>query len=160
MTKAETLHALADEAHAASVTPSGTYPTRDVAHRFVAAVRDLEQYGDPWVAAFVDSLTVDGASKWLADWRRKHQISAKTKKGTAVDVPRFAGRRNAEGEYEQMHLFEMDLAALEAHAFKLAAHRDTLSRELRLLHDLIDAMKADDNLRTAGDAFRKLGLAA
>lgn len=160
MTKNELLHQLADDAHAACVTPSGTFPTRDVAHHFTAAVKELEGSGDPWVPAFIDSLTVDGASKWLGDWRRKHRLKARTKKGTAVEPSAYAGRRNDDGGYEQMRLLDMDLVSLKAHADKLKSQRDTLSVEIRLLDDLIEAMESDDALSTVGAAFRKLGLAA
>lgn len=159
-TKAEALHQIADECHAALVTDTGSFPTREVAIRFAREVRDLERLGEPWVEHFVESLVIEGAAKWLSDWRRTHRLKARTKKGTAVEPGHFAGRRSADGSYEQMPLLSMDLGALKAHAAKLAAQRNTLSIEIRFLRDLIEAMEADETLTTAGDAFRKMGLAA
>lgn len=61
---------------------------------------------------------------------------------------------------QRLDLFDMDVTTLIVHRRKLAATRDTLSREIAVLDALIAAMRDDDSLTTAGDAFRKLGLAA
>lgn len=153
------LNELAGTAHDDCTTDGRFFP-RDVAMRFLDAVRELEPSGDPWVVAFLDSIAITGASKWLADWRRNSRFQVKTLKGTETDVGEYAGTVNEDGEHEQMRLFEMSAEELKRHIDKLEAHRDTLSREIRFLSDLLEAMVADPSLATAGDAFRKLGLAA
>lgn len=154
---------LAKEAHEHAATVDG-YPPHDVAVAFVGFVRDLEPAGQAWVEAFVDSLLVIGAKREMTDWRRRNQHAAHTKKGTPVSLPEFAGKQatDAAGNVVnvQARLFDMDLPALRAHRLKLRTTRDTYSKVIRLLSDLIEAMEEDASLVTAGDAFRKLGLAA
>lgn len=153
------LNDLARDAHEAHSADGRFFP-RDVAMAFLDSVRALEGSGDPWVGAFLDAIAVTGASKWLADWRRSSRYEVKTLKGTTTDVGEYAGTVNEDGEHEQMRLFEMDAAQLTRHIQKLEAQRNTLSREIQFLADLLAAMEADPELKTAGDAFRKLGLAA
>lgn len=150
---------LAREAHD-SCTVDGCFATRDVAVEFVDQLTALLPSGNVEVELFLERMTVDGASKWLNDWRRKSMTPARTKTGAIVDLPRYAGMRDGEGEHKQMALFEMDVDTLTAHRLKLGKARNTLSREIAVLDALIAAMQEDNSLKTAGDAFRKLGLAA
>lgn len=151
---------LADKAHARHTYSDGTFRPRDVAMDFVSRVESFAGTGRPEIAAFLDRLTVSGASKWLADYRRRTRTGVKTAKGTETDVGQWAGIINEDGEYQQMPLFAMTAEQLKQHRKKLSASRDTLSVEIRFLSDLIEAIEQDASLKTAADAVAKLGLAA
>jgi hypothetical protein len=149
------------EAHEASVAPSGDgYDTTAAAEAFVASLHDIEGGAPEWIARYVDALAVDGAKKVCADWRRANRLPGKTRKGTPVDMPAFAGVRRSDGGgapvYVQMRFESMDIEALRMHRDKLEAARNTYSREITLISDLIDLMEADPSLRTAGDALAHL----
>lgn len=149
---------LAQESHDAC-TVDGAFSPREVAEDFVSRVSALEGSGRQEPVSFLRRLTVQGAAKWLADFRRKTLIPAKTKSGAVVDIPAYAGIR-VEGAHKQMAFFSMPLDVLRTHRKKLAKGRDTVSREIAVLDALIKAMSENPDLATAGDAFRKLGLAA
>src|SRR5690606_728324 len=109
---------------------------------------------------YIDELAAKGAAKVYADWRRRYRIDARTKKGTAVDVPEYAATRRHDDDgavvYTQMRLMDMTLPQLEAKAEQIGRTRDTLSAEYRFYRDLIEIMQADESLRTAGDAMARL----
>ena len=125
--------------------------TRTIAARFLAALRDSERFGHgDWIDTYLDDLAVAGAMKVAADWRRRHRTAELTAKGTRLDVPAYASTVR-DGHYVQQSLDGLDLPALRHKRAKLAAQRDTLSREVSFLGDLIATMEAD-NLATAGEA--------
>lgn len=134
--------------------------TSEIAAEMVEQLHELEAFGHAWVAEFLDDLAEDGAAKKYADWRRRHRIGSKTKKGTEVDVPAFAAVRKQDDEgnvvYHQMRLEDMTLPQLEAKAEHIGKTRDTLSIEYRFYRDLIEMMQADTTLVTAGDALARL----
>lgn len=135
----------------------------EVAAEIVDELRNLEASGKQWVAEYVDDLAAKGAAKVYADWRRRHRIDGRTKKGTEVDVPAFAAVRERDDEgnvvYTQMRLEDMTLPQLEAKAEAIGRTRDTLSVEYRFYRDLIEVMQADSSLVTAGDAMARLAAA-
>lgn len=134
--------------------------TSEVAAEIVDELHALEASGHQWVSDFLDTLAAKGAQKVYADWRRRYRIDGRTKKGTELDVPAYAAIRKTDDEgnvvYTQMRLEDMTLPQLEAKAEAIGRTRDTLSVEYRFYRDLIETMQADDSLRTAGDALRKL----
>lgn len=150
---------LAANAHEAVTTPAG-FASGDVAMHFVDELKRLEGSGSHEIKAFLDRLMVAGASKWLASWRRRNLIPAKTARGKKCELPQHAGVIGEDGKYMQLPLMGMDVDTLRKHMEKLERHRNTLSIEITVLRDLITAMESNPNLRTVGDAFRKLGLAA
>lgn len=132
----------------------------EVAAEIVDELHNLEAGGQTWIADFLDDLAAKGVQKVYADWRRRYRIDGRTKKGTELDVPAYAAIRKTDDDgnvvYTQMRLEDMTLPQLEAKAETIGRTRDTLSVEYRFYRDLIDAMKADPALATAGDALRKL----
>jgi len=146
---AETLHECAD--------PGGRFTTASHAQAFTDRLRELEGSGVLWVSAFLESLTVDGAKRACSDWKRRERTDAKTKKGTGVSVQSFAGVQRADDEgrreWVQMPLDAMPRGDVAKHHDAVAARRDTLSREVRFLRDLLDIMEADESIKTAGEAL-------
>ena len=134
--------------------------TSEVAKEIVEQLHELEQFGHAWVTEYIDALAEDGAQKKYGDWRRRHRIDSRTKKGTEVDVPAYAGVRTKDDDgkvtFHQMRLEDMTLPQLEAKADAVARTRDTLSVEYRFYSDLIEMMRADASLATVGDAIAKL----
>lgn len=125
----------------------------------VDALRDLEGSGIPWVGATLDDYTAAGAAKAYSDWRRRYTIEATTTKGTSVDMPAFGAvveRDGTEIVYVQLALDGMSLDQLKQCHARLSKQRNTLSREIQLLSDLITLMEADASLATAGDAIKRL----
>lgn len=151
---------LADEALVAVRGKNGSFVKRDVAMKLLDSLRALEGSGSPEVVAFLDRMAVNGMTTWVSGWLRKNAIETRTRKGAPVELPAHAGLRNEDGEFEQMPLMGMDVESLRRHKEKLERTRNTLSREVAVLNDLVAAMEADSKLRTVADAFRKLGLAA
>jgi len=148
------LHAEAREAVEAALVAAheGGGTTRGIAGRFVRSIRDLERFGQPWVADYLEDLTIRGAMKVCADWRRKTTVKARTKSGV-VDLPGFVGRTNDHGEATQEPLIRLDLDAVLDHKRRLSAQRNTLSRSIAALDQLIALMEANPALRTVGEAL-------
>src|SRR5689334_9185276 len=92
---------LAQEAHDAC-TVNGRFHPRHVAEQFVALVQEQLGSGRQEIPTFLDRLAVDGAGKWLADYRRSVSLVAKTKKGNEVEVSAYAGIRDEDGQPVQM----------------------------------------------------------
>lgn len=134
--------------------------TSEVAAEIVDELHNLEASGHQWVSDFIDELAAKGAAKIYSDWRRRYTIDATTKKGTGLTLPAYGAvvTRDDEGQavYQQMHLLDMTLPQLVERRGRLAKTRDTLSIEVRLLSDLIEAMEADSSLVTARDALARL----
>lgn len=132
----------------------------EVAAEIVDELHGMEASGHQWVSDYLDDLAAVGAAKRYADWRRRYRVESSTKKGTPVDVPEYAAvmKRDDEGQvvYTQMRLADMTLPQLEAKAEQIGRTRDTLSVEYRFYRDLIDVMKADPSLSTAGEAIARL----
>lgn len=138
--------------------------TSEVVAEIVDELHGLEAAGHDWVADYLDTLAAKGAAKVYADWRRRYTIDTTTRKGTGVTVPGFGSvlKRDDEGQvvYTQMRLLDMTLPQLIERRGRLAKTRDTLSIEVRLLSDLIEAMEADASLVTARDAIARVEEAA
>lgn len=132
-------------------------PSREIA---VALIDSLDDTGLPksFTNVYRRHLMILGASKVCADWRRRFTRKALTAKGTSVDAPVFAGARNEDGQHVQLRLAGMDLDALKAKRLQLSKSRNTLSREIQLLSDLIALMESD-GLSTAGDALERMAVA-
>ena len=80
------------------------------------------------------------------DWRRRQVTVTKTPKGTDVQVPVYAAVRTADG-FAQVRLADMDRAQLVAHRERLSAQRNTLSKEIAYLDQMIEVM-ADPSVAT------------
>lgn len=147
-----------DEAH----IECGGVP-REVSEGIVERLNDLEGSGEAWVAAYNHDLSVSGANRIYADWRRRYEVSGKTKAGTPVSVPAFGGvtRKDEDGTvvHVQMALKGMSLAELREMRNRKARMRDTLSGELKVYDALIEIM-VEKGLDCAGDALGLLGAAA
>lgn len=143
-----------------SAHEAGSEITSEVAGRIVSDLHDLEGSGHAWIADYIDDLAGKGAAKVYADWRRRYTIDARTTKGTPLELPAFAAakRRDEDGQvvYTQMRLLDMTLPQLQERRSRMRKTRDTLSAEIRLVSDLIDAMEADPSLITAGDALARI----
>lgn len=147
------------DAHAEARRPDGSFVSADANVAFVRLLREVEGISPAAISTYLDSLAVKGAGKVLADWRRKHRAPAKTSKGTAVDAPAYAGVRRPDSDgalvHVQVALPGLSLDEMRAHKAKLSATRDTLSREVRLVSDLIDVMEMK-GYETAGEALADL----
>ena len=154
-----TIDALKAEAHQTATRPDGSVSSRRAAAEYVRLLRAAEGINPALIAETLDSLARRGASSVLADWRRRQRTPARTLRGTKVDAPHFAGVRrpgpDGAPEHVQMPLSGMSPDELREHRRKLEAQRNTLSREVRLVADLIDVMEAH-GLTTAGDAIARL----
>lgn len=135
-------------------------PTREIAARVVTAMHEMEPSGLPWVSTFLDDLAIAGAVKLCADWRRKHRVRSRTRKGTETELPAYVGANDEDGNAVQLSLIGLDLAGLTRHRARLARQRDTLSVEVAALDVLIRQMEADPSLETVGAAIAALGVAA
>lgn len=137
--------------------------TSEVAAEIVDELHAMEASGQEWVTDLLDDLAAKGAAKVYSDWRRRYTVDATTKKGTDLTMPAYGAvtTRDAEGKvvYTQMHLLDMTLPQLVERRGRIAKTRDTLSIEVRILSDLIEAMEADATLVTARDALARLDAA-
>jgi len=124
----------------------------DIAAEIVDAIEDLERFGQDWSPAFLRELAIKGALKLASDWRRSQSTVTKTEGGTTVALPTFAGIRDAEGHHVQVRLASMDAAQLRAHRERLSAQRNTLSKDVQYVTDLLNILAANPSLRTAGEA--------
>lgn len=147
------------DAHDEARRPDGSVASADAAAAFVRLLREVEGIAPAAIADYMDDLARKGAAKVLADWRRKHRAPAKTNKGTAVDAPAYAGVRRPDADGELVHvqaaLPGLTLDEMRSHKRKLEATRNTLSREVRLVADLIDVME-EKGYATAGEALADL----
>lgn len=136
--------------------------TSEVKRAIVASLHDLEGSGVAWVGATIDACTETGAARMYADWRRRSTVFATTRKGTELDMPAFGAVTERDGDvivYVQVALEGMSLDNLRERRDRLSKQRNTLSREIQLLSDLIAVMEADPSLLTAGDALERLAAA-
>lgn len=147
-----------DEAH----TEHAGVP-RDVSEGIIERLSALEGSGEMWVAVYNHDLQVSGAARLYADWRRRYEISGRTKAGTPVTVPAFGGvtRKDDDGGvvHVQMALEGMTLAELREMRDRKARMRDTLSSEIKVYDAVIDLM-VERGLSCAGDALSILRDAA
>jgi len=125
--------------------------SRDIAAQIVDEVEDLERFGHEWPAAFIRELAIKGAGQLGREWRRRQVTVTQTAKGTDVPVPVYAAVRTSEG-FTQVRLADMDASQLRAHRERLAAQRNTLSREVQYCTDLLSVMEADASVATVGQA--------
>lgn len=166
MTPAErdVIDAMLDEAQVLATRPDGSVRSSTAPLHFVTLLRDAEGISPDLIEKYLDYLAGRGAAKIIADRRRRHRIPTATAKGTKVDAPRHAGvkRPNEVGrlEFVQVELPGMTVAELRAHRQQIEAQRNTMSREVRLISDLIDVMEADPKVSTAGEAMARLGRAS
>lgn len=151
------------EAHDQARQPDGSVPSRLAAARFVALLGEIEGADPDAIGVYLDGLAITGAMKVLGDWRRRHRAPARTAKGTRLDVPTYAGaiRPDADGRgrHVQLPLGDMTADELRTHKARLAASRDTLSAEIRLVSDLIEVMEAQ-GYTSAAEALADLGRAS
>ena len=133
--------------------------SRSIAMRFVDLIRDMEPSGQAWVVEYLDELAIVGAMKVCADWRRTKQSKARTRKGTEVAVPLWASTEDAAGEQTLTRFDDLDAKALRARKDQMETQRDTLSREIQLYADLLEAMEAP-GVETVGQALAVMELAA
>lgn len=151
------------DAHDEARRPDGSIVSREASAAFVRLLGEVEGIAPAAIAEYRDGLARKGAAKVLADWRRKHTQPAKTAKGTPVDAPAFAGVRRPDSDGALVHvqasLPGLSLDEMQAHKKKLEAQRNTLSREVRLVSDLIDVMQSE-GYETAGEALEHVMRAA
>ena len=114
--------------------------------RIVDDIEDLKRFGHDWSRAFLRELAIKGAGVLARDWRRRQVTVTKTPKGTDVQVPVYAAVRTADG-FAQVRLADMDRAQLVAHRERLSAQRNTLSKEIAYLDQMIEVM-ADPSVAT------------
>lgn len=151
------------EAHDLATRPDGSVTTRHAAGHFVRLLRDAEGISPAVIGAFLDDLAVKGAAKVMSDWRRAQRTTTATAKGTKVDAPKYAGTKRPDTDGDLVHvqlaLAGMTLDELRDHKDRLEATRNTLSREVRLIADVIAVMEAE-GYATAGQAIDHLRDAA
>lgn len=154
---------LLDEAEVLATSPDGSIRSSAAPAHFVALLRDHEGLAPTLVADWLDHLAERGAAKMIADRRRRSTIATRTAKGTKVEAPRFAGvvrpDENGTKQFVQVELPGMTLAELYGHKRKLEAARNTYSRDIRLVADVIAAME-EHGFATAGEALEHLERAA
>lgn len=156
--------ALIEQAHAECVTDDG-FPPAQVAGRFVDLVSELQAFGQPWIDDYVRDLAIVGAKRVCADWRRSHQLDAKTPRGSRTSLPAYAGiakpKTSDDGvRHLQLPLRDLGLEELKQHAARMAKQRNTVSTQLQVINALVKHMEADPSCATAGAAIDALGLAA
>ena len=153
------LRTLIAEAHAEAMTPDGRHPSRLVAVKLIASLRDLDRFGDNWPTWALDSFAISGAMKACSDWRRRNTLSTAGRNGSAVKLPAYVGTRR-DGVAVQGRLAGMDAAALRAVRKQRAAVRATLSVEIAIYDRALALMERDPSLSTVGAALEALGAAA
>jgi hypothetical protein len=135
-------------------------PSRQIAARVIELLRDSERFGHVFVDAYLDDLAVGGMMKVCADWRRAHSSQGRTAKGTPVPVPTYTATADDDGNTVQASFADLDLGSLRDQRASLAATRDTYSKRIRMVSDLIEIMEADAAVKTVGDALHVLNGAA
>lgn len=134
------------EAHAAARRDDGSIDVRAVPYQFLRLLHEAEGASPGFIGAYIDSLARTGAARVTAGWRRSLRRKARTAAGTNLEVPAYAGvnrpDRNGTKVPVSVALAGMTVTELRAHKARLSASRDTLSREIRLLADLIDVMES------------------
>ena len=153
----DAVNAALTEAHAVLVDKR--VRSRHVASRFVTLIRDMEPSGAAWIPVYLDELAIVGAMKVCADWRRTKNGTAKTRKGTNVAVPLWSTTTDDQGEPVLSPFDALTADELRIRMDQMEAQRDTLSRELRLYADLLEAMEAP-GVDTVGQALAAMGQAA
>jgi len=147
------------EAQATVIDNKGVLVSRDVNAVLVDKVTDLAGGGVEWAQGLLDSWTLAGAAKALASHRRKQRTLMPTAKGTNVVMPAWAGVTQPVGngriEYVQLPLDGMDEDQIKQHVEKLKKSRNTYSREITLLDDVLRIM-AEKSYATAGLALADL----
>lgn len=149
----EAVNAALTEAH------SDLGRSRVIAARFVDLIRDMEPSGHQWISEYLDELSIVGAMKVCADWRRSRNGTARTRKGTPVPIPLFATTETADGIQTIGRFEDLDANDLRARKEQMEAQRNTLSREIRLYADLLEAMEAP-GVETVGQALAAMEQAA
>lgn len=159
----EAIEGMKAEAHLLATRPDGSIASGAAPTYFVGLLQSAEGIHPEALGDYLEDLSIKGAAKVLSDWRRGQREPARTAKGTEVDAPHYAGVKRPGGdgapEYVQVSLPGMSLDELRSHKEKLEAQRNTLSREVRLVADLIAVMEAED-FTTAGQALDHLLRAA
>ena len=154
-----TLDALIVEAQETVIDSKGVLVSRDVQAVLVDLVADVAGGGVGWAQDLLDTWTAAGAGKALASYRRKQRTLTATAKGTNVVMPAWAGvphaMPNGRTEYVQLALDGMDAEQIAKHVQKLKASRNTYSREITLLDDVLRIM-AEKGYATAGPALADL----
>jgi hypothetical protein len=134
------------EAHRMALLPDGSIDVRAVPIHFVALLRESEGASPGFIDSYIDSLAAKGAAKVASDWRRSQKRDARTAAGTDLEVPAHAGirrpDRNGTKVPVQVALGGMTVPELRSHKARLSASRNTLSREIRLLSDLIEVCES------------------
>jgi len=126
--------------------------SRDIAAQIVDDIEDLERFGQDWTSAFLRELTIKGAAQLAREWRRRHTTVTETAKGTSVPLPTYAAVRTPDG-YKQVRLADMTASELRAHRERLSKQRNTLSKEVQYVSDLLAVMD-ETGAQTAGEAER------
>lgn len=127
--------------------------SRDISARIVDEIQDVQGFGQEWTEAFLRELAIKGAAQLAREWRRRQTTVTTTAQGTTVPLPVYAAVHTAEG-YKQVRLADMTAPQLRAHRERLSAQRNTLSKEVQYVTDLLDIMEADPSVTTAGQAER------
>ena len=135
-------------------THGGASRTRSQAAEFVAQLEELEGLRGGWIAPYLRSLTITGAMAACANRRRRLSRSALTKKGLPVSMPAFASGTK-DGLPVQLPLDSMTVEQVDRHRRRLAATRDTLSREIAVLNVVLEQMASDPSIRTVGEALAR-----
>lgn len=133
----------------------------DVKLAILDALKGLEGSGAAWVAAELDRYAQAGASRAYADWRRRTQIKSKTRKGTNVEIPTFGAVTEATPDgtrVVQLPLEDLTIEQVRERIARLAKARDTYSREITLLRDVVALMESE-GIVSVGDALAKLAAA-
>lgn len=124
--------------------------TADIASYIVDGLEDMERFGHDWPRAMIRELAIKGASQIARDWRRRQTTTTVTAQGTKVPLPVYAAVRTPDG-FVQVRLADMDAAQLRAHRERLSAQRNTLSKEVQYVTDLLSVMD-ETGAQTAGAA--------
>ena len=158
LTRRQIIDDLIHDAHFSRIEQGAK--TSEVAAAIVDELHGMEASGHPWVSDYLDKLATRGASLLYSDWRRRFRIRGRTKKGTRCTVPAYAAavERTADGTrvYTQLPFSAMTVEQVQSKHDALVKTRNTLSVEVRLYADLLELMRSDPSLATAGDALTKL----
>lgn len=149
---------VAAEANRLALLPDGSIDVRAVPHHFLRLLREAEGLNPTFVGAYIDHLAVKGAGRALAEKRRK-RTKAKTAKGTDLSVPATAGIRRPDHNGRkipvQVPLEGMTVPELRSYRARMAASRNTLSRDIRHVDDVI-ALCEERGYATAEQALADL----
>lgn len=157
-TRRQIIDDLIHDAHFARIDQGAQ--TSEVAAAIVDELHGMEGSGHEWVGEYLDKLAARGASLAYSDWRRRFRLKGRTKKGTRCTVPAYAAsvERTEDGGvvYTQHPFASMTAEQLQSKHDQLVKTRNTLSVEVRLYADLLELMREDSSIVTAGDALAKL----